>query len=74
MKPVVDGLMKQYEGRIELRRYVDAGDPVGDKLAQQFKVQFVPTFLFVNADGSVSDQVVGGMTEAQLKTKLDKLK
>lgn len=75
MKPMVDRLAKEYEGKVEFRRYVDTGDPVGDKLAQQFQVQFVPTFVFVNKDGTVAGQpVVGEMTEQQIKDRLDALK
>ena len=75
MKPLVERLEKEYAGRVEFRRYVDSGDPVGDQLAQQFNVQYVPTFVFVNADGSVSGQpLVGGTDEATLKQRLDALK
>jgi thioredoxin-like negative regulator of GroEL len=74
MKPLVERLKKEYAGKVEFRRYVDAGDPVGDKLAQQFNVQYVPTFVFVNADGSLSGQpLVGGTDEATLKQRLDAL-
>jgi thioredoxin-like negative regulator of GroEL len=75
MKPLVERLKKEYAGKVEFRRYVDAGDPVGDQLAQQFNVQYVPTFLFVNADGSLSGQpLVGGADEATLRARLDALK
>ena len=75
MKPLVEGLEKQYAGKVEFRRYVDSGDAVGDALAQQFNVQYVPSFLFVNADGSVSgDLLVGGVTAADLTARIDALK
>jgi thioredoxin-like negative regulator of GroEL len=60
---------------VEFRDYVDSGDPVGDAIAQQFNVQYVPEFLFVNADGSVSgDPLVGGTDEATLRQRLEALK
>ncbi len=75
MKPLVERLKKEYAGKLEFRRYVDTGDPVGDQLAQQFNVQYVPTFVFVNADGSVSGQpIVGGVSEDVLRQRLDALK
>lgn len=74
MKPVVDGLRKQYEGKVEFKLYDVERDAEGAQLAQQFGAQFVPTFVFVNADGSTSDQIVGEVTEAQLTKALDKLK
>jgi hypothetical protein len=30
MKPLVERLKKEYAGKVEFRRYVDSGDPVGD--------------------------------------------
>jgi thioredoxin-like negative regulator of GroEL len=75
MKPLVERLETEYAGKVEFRRYVDSGDPVGDQLAQVFNVQYVPTFVFVNADGSVSGQpFVGGTDEATLRARLDSLK
>jgi thioredoxin-like negative regulator of GroEL len=75
MKPLVERLKKAYAGKVEFRRYLDSGDPVGDQLSQQFNVQYVPTFVFVNADGSVSGQpLVGGTDEATLRSRLDALK
>ncbi|MBI5232624.1 MAG: thioredoxin family protein [Coriobacteriales bacterium] len=74
MKPLVERLKKEYAGEVEFRRYVDSGDPVGDQLSQQFNVQYVPTFVFVNADGSVSGEpIVGEVDEATLRQRLDAL-
>lgn len=75
MKPLVERLKREYEGRIEFRRYVDSGDSVGDELNRQFNIQYVPTFVFVNADGTVSGQpIVGGVGEDILRQRLDALK
>jgi protein-disulfide isomerase len=60
---------------VEFRTYNDSGDPVGDALAQQFNIQYVPSFLFVNADGSPSGELlVGDTTEAALKARIEALK
>ncbi|HEY5549499.1 MAG TPA: thioredoxin family protein [Coriobacteriia bacterium] len=75
MKPLVERLGTEYSGKVEFRTYLDSGDPIGDALAQQFNIQYVPTFVFVNADGSVSgQQIVGEATEAVLRQRLDALK
>lgn len=75
MKPLVERLKQEYAGKVEFRRYVDDTDPLGNQLAQLFDVQYVPTFVFVNADGSISGQpLVGGTDEATLKSRLDALK
>lgn len=74
MAPVVDRLKEQYKGRIEFRRFDVTSDPNAIKLADAVGAQYVPTFLFFNAEGEKVDMVVGGMTEAQLRAKLDALK
>jgi thioredoxin-like negative regulator of GroEL len=74
VKPVVDGLKQQYEGTVEFKLYDVEKNAEGAKLADQFGAQYVPTFVFVNADGSLSEQLVGALSEAQLKAALDKLK
>ena len=75
MKPLVERLKGEYGGRIEFRSYVDSGDAVGDKLSREFNVQYFPTFVFVNADGTVSGQpIVGGVGEDVLRQRLDALK
>ncbi len=75
MKPLVERLKREYAGKVEFRRYVDDTDPVGNQLASQFNVQYVPTFVFVNANGSVSGQpVVGEVSETTLRQRLDALK
>jgi thioredoxin-like negative regulator of GroEL len=75
MKPLVERLTGAYQGKVDFRVYLDSGDSVGDALAQQFNIQYVPTFLFVNADGSPSGKpLVGGVDEATLRQRVDALK
>jgi thioredoxin-like negative regulator of GroEL len=73
MKPVVDGLAQQYKGKVEFRR-LDANDDATQQLAQAYGVQYVPTFVFLNADGTRSDQLVGEASAADLTKRLDALK
>lgn len=73
MKPVVDGLQPQYEGQVEFRIINVETDPEGAALMQQFRAQYVPTFVFLSADGEVVDQVIGEVEEDVLKEKLDAL-
>ena len=74
MKPVVDRLKKQYEGKVEFRLYDVEKDEEGSALMQQFNAQYVPTFVFINSDGSKADLKVGELKEAQLREALDSLK
>ena len=71
MKPLVERLREQYKGKVEFRAYWDGE---GEDLAKQFNVQYVPTFIFANADGTVVERFVGGLSEAQLRAKLEALK
>lgn len=73
MKPLVEGLKPQYADKVEFRLYNVESDQAGVELANKLGVQYVPTFVFVNSDGVVSQQVVGEQTEAQMKQALDAL-
>jgi len=74
MEPVVDRLEKQYEGKVEFRRYDVEKDAEGSKLMQQFKAQYVPTFVFINSDGTTVAMKVGEQSESQMEKQLDALK
>lgn len=74
MKPVVDRLEQQYKGKVEFRRYDVDNSAEGSALMQKFGSQYVPTFVFVNRDGSVATQKVGEITQAELQQNLDALK
>jgi thioredoxin-related protein len=75
MRPVVDGLVKKYAGRYDIRILnTSTGDPEIDELAQEYAVKYVPTFVFVGTDGTVSAKVQGAVPAAQLEGELAKLK
>ena len=72
MAPIVNGLKPQYEDKVAIRIY-DAETEAGAALAEEFGVQFVPTFVFVNSDGEVVNTIIGEAKESTLKGELDKL-
>ena len=75
MKPLVEGLEKQYGTTIEFRRLnVDGSDAAALSLADRVGVQYVPTFLYATKDGVVTNTIVGEQTTEQLKVGLDALK
>lgn len=74
MKPVVDRLKQEYEGKVEFRLINVDTDPDGSALMSQYGAQYVPTFVFLNADGTTADQVVGEVGESALRERLDALK
>ncbi len=75
MKPVVDGLKKEYQGKVDIVR-INAGLASGKEadLANQYGVTAVPTFVFLNADGTQADKIIGGADAAAMRAKLDALK
>jgi thiol-disulfide isomerase/thioredoxin len=73
MKPVVDRLEQQYKGKVEFKRYDVDSSAEGNQLMSQFNAKYVPTFVFLNKDGSVSTQKVGETSEADMKKALDSL-
>jgi thiol-disulfide isomerase/thioredoxin len=73
MAPVVDRLAKEYEGTVEFKLYDVEKDQAGSELASEFRVQYVPTFVFVNKDGTIDATIVGEAAESDLRDKLDAL-
>lgn len=74
MKPVVDGLKQEYEGKVEFKLYNVEKDAEGAQLANQLGAKFVPTFVLANSDGSISKEFVGEVAEGDLRAELEKLK
>jgi len=75
MRPVVDGLVKKYAGRYDIKvMNGSVADPnVVAKLAQKYSIRYVPTFVFVNSDGAVNATVVGAVPVSQIESELAKL-
>ena len=64
--------MPSYQGKVT---YVNAitADPSGEQLASKFQFQYIPTSFFLDSDGKVVDSFTGAMSDADMKTRLDKL-
>ena len=64
--------MPEYEGQVV---FVDAvtTDPAADAVLERYPTQYIPTSVFVGADGEVAETLVGPLTEAELRTRLDAL-
>ena len=72
MAPIVNGLKPRYEDKVAIRVY-NAETETGAALAEEYGVQFVPTFVFVNSDGEVMNTIIGETSEKGLTNELDKL-
>ncbi|NTU70475.1 MAG: thioredoxin family protein [Coriobacteriia bacterium] len=73
MKPLVEGLEKQYSDKVEFRRLNVETDQAAIELANKMGVQYVPTFVFANSNGIVSKNIVGAMTQENMKTSIEAL-
>lgn len=69
---VVDKVMPDYEGRIVFVNALTEDSP-SQELASKFKFQYIPTSFFMTPDGKVIDSFTGSMSEADMRTRLDKL-
>ena len=74
MKPVVDRLEQEYEGTVTFTVYDVDKSQEGAELMRSYGAQYVPTFVFVNADGSESGRLVGEVAESDMKAQLDALR
>jgi thioredoxin 1 len=74
MAPVVDRLSKEYGDKVEIKQMNVENDNAAAALASEFRVQYVPTFVFVNTDGSVAKTIVGEVSEEDLRQALDSLR
>ena len=74
MKPVVDRLREAYSGKVEFQLYDIDNNPKSEPLMKQYNAQYVPTFVFLNRDGSVSQRKVGETNEAEMRAALDALR
>lgn len=71
---MVDRLEKQYEGKVDFRRYnVTNAGPQSD-LLQKLGGTGVPEFYFVNSDGTLAGKIVGPADESTFTQDLDALK
>ena len=64
--------MPEYEGRVV---FVDAvtTEPSAQAVIDRYPTQYIPTSVFIGADGGVADTVVGPLSEADLHARLDAL-
>jgi thioredoxin-like negative regulator of GroEL len=75
MKPVVDGLTQEYKGKVDVIR-INTDRPTAEQnqLANQFGVTVIPTFVFVNTDGTLAKKVIGETKVDAMRAQLNALK
>lgn len=72
MKPVVDRLKAEYEGRIDFRIYGRVNsDRASGQFANQHGVAAIPTMVLVAPDGTERGRLIGAVDEDALRTFLE---
>ncbi len=75
MKPVVDGLKQEYQGKVDFVLInTDKATAEQNQLANQLGITVVPSFVFLNKDGTVAKKVVGETKADAMRTQLNALK
>ena len=68
MSPIIDELSNEYDGKIIIGKINVDENPV---LSTKFKIRSIPTLLFLNSKGEVSEIVVGAKTKSELSKKIE---
>ena len=69
MKPIVDGIEKETQGRLVVIR-VDIQSNTGRSLAPLYGFQYTPTFIFFDARGKELWRVVGQLDPVKVSGSL----
>lgn len=70
---MVDRLEQEYEGTVKFELMNADTNTEAAPLMQQYGVTAVPTFVFINSDGSQAGKLIGAVPEEQLREQLDAL-
>jgi len=70
MKPVVDELERQLEGRLEVIR-LNIQENVGRELAPVYGFRVTPTFIFFDAEGKELWRQEGGLNTQRVQDSLE---
>ncbi|RME20099.1 MAG: hypothetical protein D6806_17035 [Deltaproteobacteria bacterium] len=74
MKPVMESVRKQCDGRNVRVRIVEITEPENTSLVRRFHLLATPTFVFLDADGNEVARLVGEQTEQTLKQAISTLR
>jgi thioredoxin-related protein len=70
----LDPLEPQYQDKINFQKIiVNSGGDLNDSLMKKYKVNVVPTLVFLDKNGKIVRRTEGSMPKSELKGYLDKL-
>ncbi len=70
MKPIVDGIERDFEGRRKVIR-VNIQEPSGQLLGKKLRFEFTPTFIYFDAGGEELWRTVGVIDPNEVRRSLD---
>jgi thioredoxin-like negative regulator of GroEL len=70
MRPMVHGLEAEYWGQIDFV-YLDIDDSGNDGVKEQYEFISQPTFILIEADGTVLQRWFGYVSEEEFRQALD---
>ena len=69
MEPVVKNLAERYSGKMEFEEIDTYEDP---EKAMEFEIQYVQTFVILDAEGNEVDRITGKVPESELVDAIEK--
>lgn len=69
---VADQVIPGYEGKVSFVNAI-TDSPSGQQLSSRFAFQYIPTSIFIAADGTVIDSFTGVLSADEMKARLDAL-
>ena len=70
MVPIVDEMVKEYEGRVEIGKYnVDEES----ELSSEYRIMSIPTFLFFKDGKKTSIRLAGSQSRETFRAKIEEL-
>lgn len=73
LQPVLSTLRTKYEGKINVLFYDVNRTTEGASLARQYKVQYIPTLIFLDENGAEVNRIVGFQSQEQLEASFRSL-
>ena len=69
MTPIIDELSSEYSDADVVIGKVNVDD--NPEISAKFKIRSIPTLLFINVNGEVSEIMVGAQSKSKIVEKLD---
>lgn len=73
LQPVLASLRTKYEGKINVLFYDIARTSEGAALARKYKVQYMPTLIFLDENGNEVKRIIGFQSQEQLEASFRQL-